>query len=324
MIVILPVSAFAEGENSNSTTTTENSLQWIDGTGQTIELGDGLAQLKLPKGYSFLDKENTKAYEQQNGSIPTGDELGAIFPYNDNEEENWVVYFDYLEPGHVSDDEKVSIDADDLLQSYKDGTEENNKKQDEKNWLYVDAWDVAPFYDEKLKSLSWSLLLHDAAGNKLLNYNVRILTREGYISAILVSDPEHLAADRKTFVNSVLPALTLKEGKRYEDYVKGTDKASKYGLTALILGGGGLIVAKKVGLIALIVLFAKKFGIIVIAGGAALWRWLRGRSAKKAAVREQAEALDQQYAPVAAASEVIEETAVTKPDLIKHPDNVKK
>ena len=277
--MLLPASVFAEGEAAPSTTSEPPSLNWIDGTGQTIELGDGLAQLKLPKGFTFLDKENTKTFENQIGNVPTDDEIGSVFPVS--EDENWAVYFDYLEPGHVSDDEKTSIDADELLQSYKEGTEENNKELAKENWLYVDKWDVAPFYDEKLKSLSWSLLLHDAGGNKLLNYNVRILTREGYVSAVLVSDPEHLAADRKTFETAVLPAFTLKEGNRYEDYDESTDKTSQYGLTALILGGGGLLVAKKVGLIAMILLFAKKFWIIFIAGGGALWKFIRSRTAKK-------------------------------------------
>ncbi|WP_219834059.1 DUF2167 domain-containing protein [Paenibacillus sp. R14(2021)] len=261
-------------------------LNWVQGAGQKLELGDGLAELTLPKELVFLNKADTMTYETIIGGKPNENEIGSVFPVD--EAQQWVVYIEYEESGHVADDEKDAIDADALLDSYKIGTEEANKDLEDANKLYVDSWSVPPHYDEQLHSLSWSLLAHDAGGNKLINHNVRILTREGVVSAILVSDPAHLDADRVTMEKSVLPAFALKSGKRYEDYDASTDKTSKYGLTALILGGGGLLVAKKVGLLAAILLFAKKFWIIVIAGGGALWRFLRGKAAKKKEAAAQA------------------------------------
>ncbi|MCM3631089.1 DUF2167 domain-containing protein [Paenibacillus glycanilyticus] len=84
-----------------------------------------------------------------------------------------------------------------------------NEELDESNRLYVEDWDVAPFYDDKMHSLAWSLLAHDATEAKLINYNVRVLSRQGVVSAVLVSDPEYLAADRQTMEDKVMPASDL-------------------------------------------------------------------------------------------------------------------
>lgn len=260
----------------------ETELQWVDGSGQTIPLGDGLANLKLLEGYSLLNAEDTKTFETENGNLPSGSEIGAVVPM----EGDWMVYLEYDEAGHISDDEKTSIDADKLLQSYKDGTEAANKKLDEANHLFVDGWETAPHYDEGLHSLTWSLNAHNNNQEKIINYNVRVLTREGYVSVILVSDPEHLAESRKRMETEVLSGFSIKDGKRYEDYNASTDKKSNMGLAALVVGGAGLAVAKKAGLLAVLLVALKKFGVIIVAAAAGVWRWLRGKSKAQPAAEQ--------------------------------------
>ncbi|MBO1912199.1 DUF2167 domain-containing protein, partial [Microvirga sp. 3-52] len=71
-------------------------------------------------------------------------------------------------------------------------------------------------------------------------------------------------------------------GNKYEDFDKSTDKVSEYGLNALILGGAGLAIAKKIGILGVILVFAKKFGVLIIAGLAALWGFIRKK--KKAPI----------------------------------------
>lgn len=184
-------------------------LKWIEG-GRKVDLGK-MATVELDSSLLFLDAANTAKVSKMNHEKPTGKEMGSIFPKDENQ--NWEVVFEYDELGHIKDDEKEDIDADAILDSYKEGTEESNKE-------------------------------------KLINYNVRLLTRQGYISAILVSDPAHLDADKKFLNEKILPKLTVKSGERYEEFNASTDKISEYGLTGLILGGAGLAVAKKVGLLA--------------------------------------------------------------------------
>jgi uncharacterized membrane-anchored protein len=74
--------------------------------------------------------------------------------------------------------------------------------------------------------------------------------------------------------------LTLSQGQTYDDYDASTDKKANYGLTGLILGGVGLAVAKKVGLLATTLIFFKKFFFVLLAPLAWVWNKIRGKSRK--------------------------------------------
>ncbi|MEY9977608.1 DUF2167 domain-containing protein [Lysinibacillus sp. RC79] len=262
----------------------EEELNWVEG-GQKVDVGTNLAELQLGSDFIFLDAENTKKYITQSGMEPNGEEIGVVFPKD--EKQNWAVYFEYTESGHIKDDEKKDIDADALLESYKKGTEEMNKDLSPENQLFVDKWDIAPFYDNALHSLSWSLLAHDNQNNGVINYNVRLLSREGYISAILVSAPANLQADHMVFNNKILKQFNLKQGQRYEDFDKKTDKVAEFGLTGLILGGAGLAVAKKAGILAVLIPLLKKFGIVLVLAVGAIWGFIRKKLGLKKEQSEQ-------------------------------------
>ncbi|WEK54996.1 MAG: DUF2167 domain-containing protein [Candidatus Cohnella colombiensis] len=268
MVFAVPSIATAEGE-----------FNWVEGKGQLVQLGDELLSLKLIEGYEFLNAEDTKAYEQGNGDLPSGQEIGAVFPIDNY---NWLVYFEYDDVGHVSNEDQHSIDAEELLKSYKIGTAEANKELEESNHLFVDGWDIAPYYDEKLNSLKWSLRAHDINQEKIINDNIRILTREGYVSVILVSNPDNLAEARARLESEILSGLTVTQGNRYTDYNEATDKKSNLGLATLIAGGAGAVIAKKAGLIALLLAGLKKFGVVIVAAPlAGLWSWIRGKRKRK-------------------------------------------
>ncbi|GGG53279.1 hypothetical protein GCM10010918_02440 [Paenibacillus radicis (ex Gao et al. 2016)] len=273
-IASLPCVALAEAV---AETGTEPELLWVIGSGQKIELGQ-IAQLTLKQDYGFLDGENTKQYVRSYGSIPSEREIGAVFPAS--EDQQWVAYFEYTDSGHIEDKEKDKIDADALLESYRKGTEQVNKEVSDDNKMFVDRWFVEPSYNESLHSLTWSILFHDINNEDIINYNIRMLTREGYVSAILVSDPEHLEADRKVFESQIISNFSVKPGETYSDFDPATDKKAEYGLTGLILGGVGLLAAKKAGLIAVMAVFLKKFWFVIILPFMWLWRVIRGKSKK--------------------------------------------
>ncbi len=244
-----------------SSVSAENNYNWIEG-GKKISLGS-MATVDLNEEFTFLDGADTIKLQRDWNFKPSGKEIGSIHPLDENQ--NWVVYFEYEESGHIYDDEKKKIDANAILKSYKDGSEEANKELEPESRLYVAGWDVEPFYDDKTHNLTWSMMFENEAKEPLVNYHERLLTREGYISAILVSDPAEREANRVTLDTKIMPKLQVNEGKRYVDFIEGTDKVSEYGLSALVLGGAGLAVAKKAGLIGLIAAFGKKFIFIVIA-----------------------------------------------------------
>jgi len=257
----------------------ETELNWVVGQGQTVTLGNNLADLKLSEDFVFLNGTDTQTFQRESGGVPNGSEIGSVFPIA--EDQTWAVMFEYEESGHISDDEKDKIDADALLESYKKGTEESNKERPEEDHMFVDGWETPPAYNEKLKSLTWALRGHDINNEPIINYNIRILTRQGNVSAVLISDPNELGASKKILEDQLLPAFTLKEGQRYEDFDAKTDKKAEYGLTALILGGAGLAVAKKVGLIAGLVLLLRKFWYVIILALGAVWRLMTGKKKNK-------------------------------------------
>lgn len=249
------------------------NLDWIEG-GMTVQIGE-LSSLKLDESLLYLDKENTEVVQNYFGNTVYGSELGSVFPVSD--EENWFVLFEYEDVGYISDKDKSKINAKDLLKSYKEGTEESNKNRSEEDQLFVKGWYTDPYYDETDRTLIWALLAEDYYGNSLINYNVRILTREGYISVLLVTDPTTLDHDINILNTVILPEYSINDGYRYEDHDPSTDKISEIGLTGLILGGAGLVAAKKAGLLITAAVLLKKFWIVVIAVPVAIWNWLKRR-----------------------------------------------
>ncbi|USG64967.1 DUF2167 domain-containing protein [Brevibacillus ruminantium] len=266
----------------------ETQLNWVEG-GKTVDVGSGLAALDLGEDFVFLNREDTIKLQKEIGNVPSENELGSIFPRNENEE--WIVVLEYEEVGYIKDEEKNKIDADAILKSYKEGTEAANENRDPEDQLHVLGWDVAPSYDEKTHMLEWSMLGEDAQKNKLINYNVQMLTRKGFVSFLLITDPANLANDKKTLQEAIIPTFHVKEGNRYEDFDASTDKVAEFGLTGLVLGGLGVALAKKAGLIGLLLVFLKKGWILILAAIGGLWKLLTGRRKK-----QQDEAADVQAA----------------------------
>ncbi|WP_042479136.1 DUF2167 domain-containing protein [Bacillus ndiopicus] len=269
----------------STTVTAANEYNWIEG-GQSVDLGD-IASLNLDSEFVFLDGDNTRMMATDYGDPVSGLEIGTVFPMDDNQ--TWAVFFDYEESGYIEDDEKSKIDAKALLKSFKEGTEEANKERQPGERFHVVGWDIEPFYDEQTHNLTWSILLENENKETFLNYNTRILTREGNISVILVTDPENREADKKVLSEKILSQLKVNDGKRYEDFDKSTDKVAGYGLSALMLGGAGLAVAKKAGLLAVIIALLKKFGIVLIAAIGALWGFIRKKKKNSDAPEETME-----------------------------------
>lgn len=278
MAWILVISILAAPLSASAEAVDETSLNWIQGSNQPLPVGD-IAQVTINEDYVFLNGADIKTYIREYGQIPSDLEIGAVFPID--EDAYWIAYFEYVDSGHISDDEKTKINADKLLDSFKTGSEEANKEVAEHSRLYVDGWDIEPTYNESLRSLTWSLLLHNYKGEKIINYHVRVLTRTGYLSVILASDPEHLAADRATLERDILPNLVVNPGKTYEDFDPAVDKKSSMGLTGLILGGAGLAVAKKAGLFGLLAVLIKKFWFVLILPFVWLFNRLRGKGKNK-------------------------------------------
>lgn len=263
-------------------------VAWTSGPA-TVELGQRLAEVQLPESLAFAGAADSRKLLEAMGNPTDGSEMGLIIPKADDE--GWFIVFEWRPIGYVKDEDKDQIDADALLKSIREGTEAANEERTKRGMpaLHVVGWSEPPRYDDRTKNLTWAILGRNADGHESVNYNVRVLGREGVMSVTLVDEPRNLAK-AKPAVEQVISAFTYVQGKRYAEWVPG-DKVAEYGLTALVAAGAGAAAAK-LGFFGLLAkLFAKggKLVVLALAGvGAAImkfWNALRGKASARPAPR---------------------------------------
>ena len=214
-------------------------VNWSQGPG-SVDLGDDIAQTFIEDDFLFANAGDTKRLMEFIGNPITNREVGLI---TSKQGENWFIIFEYDPVGYVKDDEKENIDAEALLESIKKATDYANKERTRKGFapLNVVGWYEEPHYDEDSHNLVWALLAN-SGNEQVVNYNTRLLGRYGYMSIVLVTDPETLDSMRPT-LTQIIDDFSYKEGKTYAEFVQG-DKIAKYGLLALVAGGAGATAAK--------------------------------------------------------------------------------
>jgi len=240
-----------------------NPIQWQRGP-MVARLGDS-AEIKVPKGFIFADGEGARKFLELNHNPTDGTEVGLLAPQS--EQESWFVIFEFNSVGYVKDDDRSSLDADALLKSIQEGTEEANKEREKRGWtpFHINGWYTHPYYDAVTHNLTWAVNgSEDKGANPAVNYSVRVLGRRGTMNIDLVLDPKDMTAVEPVF-KSLMDGYRFTEGNRYADFVSG-DKLAGYGLTALIAGGAGAVAAKT-GLLA-------KFWKLIVAMFAAIWKFL--------------------------------------------------
>ncbi len=259
-------------------------VKWTPGPA-AVDLGDAIAQVQLPESLAFAGPEDTRRLLEKMGNTTDGSEMGLVVSKADDE--NWFIVFEWRPIGFVKDDEKDKIDADAILKSIREGTEEANEDRKKRGMpaLHVVGWVEPPRYDAQTHNLTWATLARNDAGGESVNYNVRVLGREGMMAVTFVDDPKNLAK-AKPAVDGVIGAFSYKSGKRYSEWVPG-DKVAEYGLTALVAAGAG-VAAVKLGFFAFLAKFLGKSIKLVVAGLAALgalvakfWNALRGRASAR-------------------------------------------
>lgn len=241
--------------------TGDSGSVWVEGP-QKVQLGD-IASLDLSAGLSFADAQNTRILLEQAGNPTQGNEMGLVTPVDESAQ--WFIVFEWADVGYVKDDDQGKIDAAGLLKQIREATEASNEERKKMGGgeLHVLDWVIPPYYDAKSHNLVWALEAADEKGDKVVNYNLRMLGRKGYMSATLVTDPALLEA-HKGQIDSVLAGYDFNQGGGYADFVSG-DKLAGYGLTALVAGGAGAAAAK-LGLFAVLAKFLGKAWKMVVAG----------------------------------------------------------
>jgi uncharacterized membrane-anchored protein len=232
-----------------------------------VELGDHTA-IELPEGMVLFERAVAQDLLRKNGD-PPDDVVAMVFKPGSE----WHAFIEYSASGYIDDSDADDLDAGDLLDSYRKGTEEQNKtrKRLGKPELVIDRWSEPPRYERATHHLVWGLLAHDTDG-QVVNDFTRILGRNGYLAIDLIDAPERLEASKNEAL-AILQSTHFNPGSTYADHAS-SDRSSGIGLRGLVLGGAGVAVASKLGLLAKFLLVFKKLFIVIGAAVAGLFRWL--------------------------------------------------
>jgi uncharacterized membrane-anchored protein len=251
------------------------AIPWQEGP-CTGDLG-GYASIKVPKGYVFTGRDGAPKFLELSQNPPDPTTVGILI--NVEGADNWVVFFNYADIGHVADNEKGKIDAAAILANLKEGTEASNEERRKRGWeeLHITDWIIPPGYEADTNRLAWGVGLNRASGTGS-NYDVRLLGRTGVMSVTLSCKPETMMSLVPT-LKTLLAGFEYKSGNKYSEWRAG-DKVAAYGLTGLITGGAA-VAAVKSGLLAKIGVALAKMGKIILIGiaaiGAGVWKMLFGK-----------------------------------------------
>lgn len=255
------------------------SIEWQEGP-TTADIGSN-AQITIPEGYQFTGRAGAVAWNQLTQNPPDST-IGILMPTADDQD--WFLAFQFDDVGYVKDDEKADLDADAILESLRQGTEQSNQFRRSQGWtaIHIDGWLLPPKYDEQTNNLVWATKLHDDGGGSNANHNIRILGRRGVMTATLVASLQEMSQATES-TNQLLTQFKFKSGEKYSEFSSG-DKIAQYGLTGLIAGGAA-VAAMKTGLFAKLFQLLAKGGkaiiLVLIAIGAGIKRLFFGRSAEE-------------------------------------------
>jgi uncharacterized membrane-anchored protein len=218
----------------------------VEGWGNPPDSADGVLGLVFPAGKTFLD-----------------DVWGAVITYDPS--------------GYVTDKDASTTDYDDMIKDMKEGVEAGNEQRTSQGYPaeHLVGWAQAPTYDKGSHSLVWARNVQFVGQSEnTLSYDVRLLGRKGVLSLNMITGMSKLEETRKAAAKFA-GAAEFQPGSRYADYQAGTDKKADYGLAGLVAAGAGVAIAKKLGLLGLILAFGKKFLILIVAFAAGIGAWIR-------------------------------------------------
>jgi uncharacterized membrane-anchored protein len=285
LCLVLPFMSSAQADGKAPTMTKEAFLASLKFQQGDIILPGNIATLKLPPSFRYLPPADAeRLLVDAWGNPPGTNSLGMIIPTDTSPltDQGWGVIVTYQKDGHVKDDDADSIKYDELLKDMQEGVLASNAARKEHGYaaMTLMEWAEKPSYDKASHKLYWAKeLKSEGSPQSSLNYNIRVLGREGVLILNAVAGMDQIA-QIKTEMQHVTAFTEFTSGNRYADFDSKTDKVAEYGIAALVAGG----VAAKLGifgkLFALLLAFKKLIFIGVAAAGAGLFKLFgRGKTA---------------------------------------------
>ncbi|GGZ02864.1 DUF2167 domain-containing protein [Pseudoduganella plicata] len=265
LLLAVPLTHAAEASPGQLMT----SLKFQEGK---ITLPGDIATLNLPPNFRYLSPADAGRLLSEGWGNPPGIEtLGMIVPtaVHPLSREGWGVVVTYEKQGHVKDDDADSIKYDELLKTMQESMVEANEERKKQGYqpMTLVGWAEAPHYDKTSHKLYWAKELHSEGDTQNgLNYNIRVLGREGVLVLNAVAGMDQIGQIRNE-MKAVTAFSDFTAGNRYADFNERTDKVAEYGLAALIAGGAAAKLGLFGKLFALLLAFKK---VIIVGVGAAV------------------------------------------------------
>jgi uncharacterized membrane-anchored protein len=246
----------------------------------SIALPGGIATLNVPDGFYYLSPQDSQRVLVEAWGNPEGEPpMGMLFPADKSplDSDSWGVTINYSDDGYVSDEDAHEIDYSELLHDMQADTDAESQQRVKLGYEAIELvdWAAQPYYDGVEHKLHWAQeLKFGNAEHHTLNYNIRVLGRKGYLLMNFIADMDQLPEINQN-LDSVLNIPKFNDGYRYDEFDPEYDKYAAYGIGGLVAGK----VLAKTGLIAGLLIFLKKFGVIILAGvvalGGKLWKKTR-------------------------------------------------
>lgn len=245
-----------------------------------VRLPAANAILHLGDDYYFLPAEEARLVLTEAWGNPpemaTG-VLGMVFPAGRTfADDTWGAVITYDASGYVSDEDAESTDYAELMGQLQSGEAEVNAERQRQGYptQHLVGWAQTPAYDRRTHSVVWAQNIQfQGSPENTLNYDIRMLGRHGVLSLNMVTVMSKLAETRQA-AQRFAAAAEFTQGARYADFQQG-DRVAEYGVAGLIAASVGAAAAKKAGLIALLLAFAKKGFVLILAGLALIGGFFR-------------------------------------------------
>jgi uncharacterized membrane-anchored protein len=230
---------------------------WRDGETVTLPLSHGTLKAPPPLR-QLVGADARSAYEVLNG-IEAAPSIEAMLY---DSQTKGIVQYEKLGRGYIRIDDWHDLDADAMLKTLSEDTEAANAERKSAGIaaLHVVGWLERPHLDRATNTVRWAVEARDEGVGPLVNSIALVLGRDGFEKLTWIGAKNDAQGE---MLNVALASFSFPAGGRYADFQPG-DKIADYGIASLVAAVVGVKMASKLGFFAALLVFAKKFGILLL------------------------------------------------------------
>ncbi len=250
-----------------------------------IKPEDGHVMLNIPRGFKYLNKQQSKDVLTKvwnNPESATEEVIGMIFPEDADpfSDSSYAFVITYSEIGYVKDEDADKINYDELLKNIQEDEKTENEKRTKAGYptIHIVGWAEKPYYDRQRKILHWAKEIEFGGqdDSHTLNYEIRILGRKGMLSLNAVGKMYNLPLVNQQ-ISKVLDVGSFTDGNSYIDFDPKIDKVAAWTIGGLVAGH----LLAKAGLFALIAKFLAPLWKFIVLAFAGVGAWFKKRLGRK-------------------------------------------